>query len=70
MSNLIEPSEEVRELLAEIVTIIVSTTVFDCLRAYIDPIVNIIRAICMDPCGDVIMEGCRAMSEFAQNGQD
>jgi hypothetical protein len=36
MVNLVETSEEVRVVLAEIVTIIVSTTVFDCLRAYID----------------------------------
>lgn len=60
-----ENSEEVRVVLAEIVTVMVSNTVFDCLRAYIDPIVNIIRALCMDPFGDVIIEGCQAMSEFA-----
>jgi hypothetical protein len=52
-------------VLAEIVTVMVSQTVFDCLRAYIDPIVNIIRALCMDTFGDVIIEGCNAMSEFA-----
>ena len=67
---MVETSEEVRVLLAEIVTIIVSSTVFDCLRAYIDPIVNIIRALCMDTYGNVIIEGCEAMSEFAQNGGD
>jgi hypothetical protein len=60
-----ENSEEVRVVLAEIVTVMVSQTVFDCLRAYIDPIVNIIRALCMDNFGDVIIEGCNAMSEFA-----
>lgn len=60
-----EPSEEVRELLAQIVTIIVSSTVFDCLRAYIDNLVNIIKALCMDPCGEVIAEGCQGMVEFA-----
>jgi len=36
MVNIVENSEEVRVLLAEIVTIIVSTTVFECLRAYVD----------------------------------
>jgi len=65
-----ETSEEVRLVLAEIVTVMVSQTVFDCLRAYLDAIVNIIRALCMDPFGDVIIEGCNAMSEFAQNGGD
>ena len=58
MTELREPSEEVRLVLGEIVTVIVSQTVFDCLRAYIDPIVNILRALCMDPYGEVIIEGC------------
>ena len=49
-----ERSEEVRVILAEIVTIIVSSTVFDCLRAYVDQFVGIIRALCMDPFGAVI----------------
>ncbi|CDW81095.1 UNKNOWN [Stylonychia lemnae] len=65
-----ETSEEVRVVLAEIVTVIVSQTVFDCLRAYVDQLVNIVRALCMDPFGDVIIEGCNAMSELAQNGTD
>lgn len=60
-----ESSEEVRVILAEIVTCIVSQTVFDCLRAYVDQIVNICRALCMDPFGDVIIEGCNAMIELA-----
>jgi hypothetical protein len=56
-----EPSEEVRLIIAEIVTIIVSSTVFECLRAYIDDFVNVLRALCMDPYGHVIVEGCQAM---------
>lgn len=70
MSELVETSEEVRLVLAEIVTIIVKQTVFDCLRAYIDSFVNIIRAICMDPYGKVVIEGCNAMIEFCYNGGD
>jgi len=65
-----ETSEEVRVVLAEIVTVIVSQTVFDCLRAYVDQLVNLVRALCMDPFGDVIIEGCNAMSELCQNGAD
>ena len=65
-----ESSEEVRVQLAEIVTIIVQNTVFECLRAYVDQLANIIRALCMDPYSKVIEEGCQAMSEFAQNGGD
>ena len=51
MSDLVETSEEVRLVLAEIVTVTVKQTVFDCLRAYIDSFVNVIRALCMDPYG-------------------
>ena len=65
-----EKSEDVRLLLCEIVTIIVSTTVFDYLRPYVDDIVNILRALCMDPSGIVIIEGCQAMREFAASGGD
>ena len=57
-------------LLCEIVTIIVSTTVFDCLRPYVDDIVNILRSLCMDPSGLVIIEGCQGMREFAASGGD
>ena len=70
MTELVETSEEVRLVLAEIVTVIVSNTVFDCLRAYIDVFVSIIRVLCMDPYGGVIVEGCNAMIEFCSNGGD
>ena len=51
-------------------TIVVSSTVFDCLRPYVDTIVNILRTLCMDPAGQVIIEGCAAMREFAVIGND
>lgn len=70
MTQLIEPSEEVRLVLAEIVTVIIQQTVFDCLRAYIDSFTSIIRALCMDPYSNVIIEGCTAMVEFCANGGD
>ncbi len=46
-----ESSEAVRLTIAEIITIIVSSTVFDLLRPYTQDIVNILRALCMDPAG-------------------
>lgn len=49
MTQLIETSEEVRLVLAEILTLIVSNIVFDCLRPYVDPLVSLLRALCMDP---------------------
>jgi hypothetical protein len=57
-------------LIAEIMTIVVSSTVFDCLRPYVDTIVNLLRSLCMDPAGQVIIEGCAAMREFAVIGND
>ena len=65
-----ESSEEVRSIIAEIVTIMVSTTVWDCLRPYIDDFVNVCRALCMDPAGDVIIEGCQAMAGLADTSGD
>jgi len=65
-----ENSEAVRKLLAEIITIIVSTTLFDCLRPYVDAFSNICKALCMDPYGDVIIEGTLAISEFSKAGGD
>ena len=65
-----EHSESVRLILAEIVTITVSSTVYDCLRPYTQDLVNIIRALCMDPAGAVIIEGCQGMREFAISGDD
>ena len=51
-------------------TIIISSTVFDCIRPYVDAISNICRALCMDPYGDVIIEGTRAIAEFGRSGGD
>lgn len=63
-----ESCEEVRATIAEIVTIISSTVIFECLRPYVDQMVGICRALCMDPCGSVIIEGCAAMRELAKAG--
>jgi hypothetical protein len=68
MKNLPEDSEEVRVVIAEIVTIFLSAIPWDCLRAYIDVLCNICRALCMDPAGSVIMEGTMAMRAFAVSG--
>ena len=66
----IEKSEQVRVCLAEVVTIVVSSTIFDCLRPYSTQIVNILKAICMDPYGDAIIEGTRAISAFCAAGEE
>lgn len=59
-----------RAIIAEIVTIIASSVMFECLRPYVDQMVAICRALCMDPSGTVIIEGCAATREFAKTGGD
>ena len=51
-----EDSEEVRIVLAEIMTLVISSTPWECLRPYVDVLCNICRALCMDPAGNVILE--------------
>ena len=65
-----ETSEAVRLLISEIMTIMVSSTVYDILRPYTQDIINIARALSMDPAGQVIIEGCSLMKEFAMSGQE
>lgn len=65
-----EKSEAVRVNIAEIMTIIVSSTLFDLMRPYVDNIVNICKALCMDPYGEVIIEGTRCIAEFCRAGGD
>lgn len=40
------------------------------MRPYTQELVNVLRALCMDPAGDVVIEGCSAMREFAISGAD
>ena len=68
MANQAETSESVRVVLAEVVTVMVSSTMFECMRPYVDQFVNICKALCMDPFGDVVIEGTKAISEFSKAG--
>jgi hypothetical protein len=51
VTNLPEDSEEIRVIIAEIMSLIVSSTDWICLRPYVDQLVSIFRALCMDPAG-------------------
>ena len=55
-----EQSEEIRLQIAEVVTLIIKSTMTDCFRAYLDDLVNILWALIMDPYGEVIREACEA----------
>jgi len=63
-----EKSEAVRVLIAEIMTIIVQNTLFDCMRPYITNVVNICKVLCMDPYGEVIIQGTIAIAELGKTG--
>lgn len=70
MSNCPEPSEDVRVVLAEILTLLISSTPWDCLRPYVDILCNLCRALCMDPAGKVILEATQTMRAFAESGNN
>lgn len=65
-----ENSEMVRVQIAEIMRIIIDNTLFDCMRPYVDAFVNICKALCMDPYGEVIIVGTKAMASFCLAGGD
>jgi hypothetical protein len=60
----------VRVQIAEIMQIIIDKTLFDCMRPYVDAFVNICKALCMDPYGEVIIVATKAMAAFCQAGGD
>jgi len=70
ITNLPEDSEEIRVILAEIMTLVVSATDWVCLRPYVDPLVAIFRALCMDPAGIVIIEGTMGMAALARAAEN
>lgn len=66
VADLPEDSEEIRVVIAEIMTLVVSSTDWMCLRPYVDALVAIFRALCMDPAGVVIMEGALGMAALSR----
>lgn len=66
LAELPEDSEEIRVIMAEIMTLVVSATDWVCLRPYVDTLVAIFRALCMDPAGLVIIEGTLGMAALSR----
>jgi len=60
-----EPSEELRLLIAEMLTIIIKQTIPECFRNYIDDVVNCLRALALDPYGEVVRQACDAIYELS-----
>lgn len=63
-----EKSEAVRVQLAEIIIVIIQKSLFDLMRPYITNLVNICKALCMDPYGEVIIKGCQAIADLGEAG--
>lgn len=55
-----EQSEEIRLLIAQIVTLMIKSTITDWFRAYLDDLITILRTLAMDPYGEVIREAWEA----------
>lgn len=70
MADPIEKSETCRVYLAEITTLMIRSTYWECMRPYVDGFVNVCKALCMDPFGDVIVEGTRAISALCDSGKE
>jgi hypothetical protein len=51
-------------------TLVVSSTDWVCLRPYVDQLVAIFRALCMDPAGIVIIEGTLGMAALSRAAGD
>ena len=51
-------------------TLVVSSTDWVCLRPYVDQLVSIFRALCMDPAGIVIIEGTLGMAALSRAAGD
>lgn len=65
-----EKSEEVRLQIAELVTIMINSTIPECFRAYLDDLVSILRALAMDPYGEVVLEACQGIYDLCEAAQD
>lgn len=62
-----ENSEEIRFLIAELVTVLVCTGLENFINI-IDEVTNVLRALAMDPANsNVMIEACRAISEMCRN---
>ena len=65
-----EQSEEIRLLIAQIVTLMIKSTITDWFRAYLDDLVTILRTLAMDPYGEVIREAWEAYYILCNNDSE
>jgi len=49
-----EPSEELWLLIAELITVMIKQTIPECFWNYLDELVNCLRALALDPYGEVV----------------
>ena len=65
MKAMLEKSEEIRKLIAELTLTVLQKSSAQLLSGYLDEASNICKALCMDPAsGEVIQLGCKSLSIF------
>lgn len=65
--RLVEPAEELRLQLVDLLSVVVACNEGDALHEFLEDIVNILQAFCMDPFGEVQRCACRCLSDFCRN---
>ena len=65
-----EKSEEVRKKIANLVNVIVTLTPTESLRFIINDLVNILRCLAMDPCAEIIEEGCYCIINISKTATE
>eukprot|EP00392_Amoebophrya_sp_AT5.2_P007958 g7977.t1 len=66
----VEPSEEVRRTLAELIEGIVQRISTQQVLSFVDELTGLLRALCMDPFSEVKQLGCEILQTFCYNHHD
>lgn len=67
MVKIVEESEQVREQLLNLTSVLMEVCNADHIRPYMDEIISIISALLMDPSPDIQVGACKLMSQFVVN---
>lgn len=67
MVKIVEESEQVREQLLNLASVLMEVCTAEHLRPFMDEVISIISALLMDPSPDIQAGACRLMSQFVVN---
>ena len=65
--KLVETSEEVRMMVCKLVEKIIGLVDINVMRRYLDDMINILRALVMDPYSEIQFSACHILSNFCLN---